>query len=229
MRRASGCQFIVSPLAKNMKPSPSLLTPQTFRSPRNCVILCLSCLALLAAGCEPAQPTEAVDILGTEESQFANTEMDQLVQQRTINVGGSSQQQQKLDLSLVTPQHFLVLHVNGNQLRQYFQSRDKDLDQQLLEPKPEGLSLEPLASILFMLDDSLLQSFTPGGRMNPTGWSAQLTFDQPVDQNAWQTWLLGTSPRSVQLASPASFPPKPEIPELKISSKILKPAFLSQN
>ena len=106
-----------------------MVDPDIMTTTRFCCLLVL--LLTLLPGCEPNQPTQAVNVLGTEESIFKGVATDELVKRTDPNQVAVSTG--RLDLKLLTPQHFFVAVIDGNQLQQYFAARNIDLDGKLLE------------------------------------------------------------------------------------------------
>lgn len=176
-----------------IEPTSSMMSIDS-RTARYPVLLLLALFAIV--GCGTGSNDVAEDVLGTDRSMLRDMDTQPIVLDRQPEAASETETQ--LDLSLVTPRHFMVTIVDGQQLRDYFAEREKSIDQVLLEPKPESISLDDVQSLIFMMDDSLLTGLTPGAA-GTGGWTVQLNFQADVDHVAWQKWLLAPYSRETKI------------------------------
>jgi hypothetical protein len=150
------------------------------------------------SGCSGGSDQQAVNILGKPGSRLADFDRDSWI--NTVRSAEAFEPgETRYDVSLLSPRHFAVIVLDGQQLQDYFRDRNLDIDRKLLGETTEAtttVSLKPLKSVLVALDDQLASNLMGGG--TPTrGWFVQLDFSQEVDPQVWNRWLLGTDPASV--------------------------------
>lgn len=155
------------------------------------------------AGCDDAGSSSAVDVLGSPDSRFADFDRDSwLVPMRPVTANDPASM--PYDLSLLTPRHFTVVVLDGARLRDYFQTRGLDIDQQLLGSLAQSLSLKQLRSVVVALDDQMANGMMGGG--SSQGWLIQVDFSEPPSTAAWNRWLLGPTAATSQVGPSATGP-----------------------
>lgn len=161
-------------------------------------------VALIAVvGCDDAGSSTAVDVLGSPDSRFADFDRDSwLVPMRPVTANDPTNM--TYDLSLLSPRHFTVVVLDGARLRDYFQTRGLDIDQQLLGSLAQSLSLKQLRSVVVALDDQMANGLMGGG--SSQGWLLQVDFFDPPNAAAWNRWLLGPTAATAQVGTSAQGP-----------------------
>lgn len=163
----------------------------------------LVALLIAIAGCDDAGSSSAVDVLGSADSRFANFDRDSwLVPMRPAAANDPGNM--RYDLSLLTPRHFTVVVLDGARLRDYFQKRGLDIDQQLLGSLAQSLSLKQLRSVVVALDDQMANGMMGGG--SSQGWLIQVDFFEAPDATAWNRWLLGPTATTTEVGTSAQGP-----------------------
>lgn len=163
----------------------------------------LVALLIAVVGCDDAGSSTAVDVLGSPDSRFADFDRDSwVVPMRPVTA--SDPANMPYDLSLLTPRHFTVVVLDGARLRDYFQTRGLDIDQQLLGSLAQSLSLKQLRSVVVALDDQMANGLMGGG--SSQGWLVQVDFFEPPNATAWNRWLLGPTAATPQVETSSQGP-----------------------
>ncbi len=162
------------------------LKPQTSWHPNALVFSAFLFCAVL--GCSNGPEQSAINILGTEESRFAEVDVETWVTpMRTFEPGAT---ESRYDLHILTPRHFAVIVLDGERLREYFLKRSLDIDQALLGEAAKEISLKHLRSLILAFDSHLANNVL-APESPRQGWLVQLDFATEVNQEKWNQWLLG--------------------------------------